>query len=1019
MGHEQLQKILDREDIPSDVKEKIKDYLLETSFPPREKIIEDNELLSAILEASPVGICLFIGSIIGWTNNTMTRVLGYNEDSLNNQEARILFPSNEEYSRVYQALYDVTDKIDVLKVESTLLHQDGSVINVILHGKPIDISNLGKGVIVAAMDVTEGKINEEKLRKSEEKHRDLINSLPGIVMETDLEGNFLFVSPQALDILGYHPEEVIGKSGFEFIHPDDQETSMEIIAKALENQYILNFEYRARHKKGHYIWFSASGRMVGEDPDIKLVMMIKDISYLKQTEDELQQSEERFRELIGNLSDIVVELDSEGNFVFISSQVYEIFGYKPEEVIGRSGFEFIHPDDLEIAIRAFEKVMGGKSGYHFEFKVKHNDGYYVPVSVSGQVIKKNNDFKLVGVISDISERKQAEEALRKSDALYNQIIENVKDIIFTLSDDGTITSLNLAFEKLTGWSRDEIIGKSWTKLIHPEDISVAIKSLKTVMNGEVPSRTEVRIKTRSDDYLVFDGRTTSLVEDGKVTGFFGVARDITQRKKIEEKLTETEEIQRKILENTDDVILLLDLEGNHIYRNPAYYRSLGFEKEEDIPPDSSARWARIHPDDLPRVKQAQSELFASGRVSTEYRFKHKDGHWVHRFAKGVLISQDGKPEAILTVINDITERKQMEEELLKFKTIADNAGYGVATSDMEGNLIYINDSFALMHGYNTGELIDKHLSIFHTKEQLKNVHRLVDQLKQKGSYVAEEVWHKRKDNTVFPTSMNGTLITDEKGTPQFMAATAIDITERMRAEEIRLELEQRRENFVWMTSHELRTPLTVVTGYVDFLYENIDTTDQDQLNTIFNNIKNNLMRLEKLTMDVSTVAQIGRGIFKITISNIYFCTFFQQAIERYKDILGNQIVFYGCQREPPLIIKGDKERFQQVIDNLVNNSIKHTHPDFRQIEVHLGIYSADVRITIKDNGAGIASNNLEKIFEQFVSIETEYSATGTGIGLYLSRKIIKAHGGTITAQSKGLGQGASFIIELPINFTNN
>jgi DNA repair protein RadC len=147
----------------------------------------------------------------------------------------------------------------------------------------------------------------------------------------------------------------------------------------------------------------------------------------------------------------------------------------------------------------------------------------------------------------------------------------------------------------------------------------------------------------------------------------------------------------------------------------------------------------------------------------------------HRF---VLIRRKGEWELVQG-----SESKRVERELNKFRIISDRAIYGAAISDLKGNISYVNESFASMHGYTVGELIGKHLSIFHSEEQMRNVKRLAVKLRRKGSYTAEEVWHKRKDNTEFLTLMNGTLGRDEKGTPLAMTATCIDIFEGKRAEE--------------------------------------------------------------------------------------------------------------------------------------------------------------------------------------------------------------------------------------------
>ncbi|MFC1539011.1 PAS domain S-box protein [Candidatus Latescibacterota bacterium] len=143
---------------------------------------------------------------------------------------------------------------------------------------------------------------------------------------------------------------------------------------------------------------------------------------------------------------------------------------------------------------------------------------------------------------------------------------------------------------------------------------------------------------------------------------------------------------------------------------------------------------------------------------------------------------DNISEANKKLQQEIDDHKQTEEELIKFKTISDMASYGSAISDFEGNLIYINETFSQMHGYMQKELINKNISILHNKEQMKNVKGLIKQLIHQGSFVAEEVWHKRKNGTVFPTLMTGTSIKDDKGKSIYLSATVIDITERKQDE---------------------------------------------------------------------------------------------------------------------------------------------------------------------------------------------------------------------------------------------
>ncbi len=177
-------------------------------------------------------------------------------------------------------------------------------------------------------------------------------------------------------------------------------------------------------------------------------------------------------------------------------------------------------------------------------------------------------------------------------------------------------------------------------------------------------------------------------------------------------------------------------------------------------------------------------------------------------------------------------------------------------------------------------------------------------------------------------------------------------------------------------------------------------------------MKSNLDRLERLTSKVSTVGQIQRGIFDIEKTSMNLCKFLEISFEPYYQLIGEQFEFRGCP-DPPVIIDGDPIKLQQVLDNIIGNAIKQTSREHRKITVTSKMFPTNVKIEVVDNGAGIAPTNIEIIFEQFVSIPTDYSATGTGIGLYLCREIIEAHEGRITAQSEGPGHGATFTIELP------
>jgi PAS domain S-box-containing protein len=334
--------------------------------------------------------------------------------------------------------------------------------------------------------------------------------------------------------------------------------------------------------------------------------------------------------------------------------------------------------------------------------------------------------------------------------------------------------------------------EEWEKRIHPDDRQAVLQILNEHIAGKRDSiEIEYRLRTKSDDYVwvLGRGKIVAYNDDGSPARMIGTNIDITERKRAEEAKTEYETLIRGIVDNSGSIVVVRNLQGQYLMVNTEVEKVLGMESEQIIGKT---------PFDIHTRDKANNILIDDKKVidsrcllEIEDQLNVKGEIRIFQGTRFPLINSAGEVYAVCTVATDITERKQAEEEIRKFKTIADKAGHGVAIAGLQGNLVYVNDSFAQMHQYSIDELIGKNLSIFHNEEQMKRVYQLNDQLKQQGSYVAEEVWHKKRDNTVFPTLMSATLVRDESGEPLFMAATAIDITKHKKAEEALQESELR------------------------------------------------------------------------------------------------------------------------------------------------------------------------------------------------------------------------------------
>jgi PAS domain S-box-containing protein len=263
----------------------------------------------------------------------------------------------------------------------------------------------------------------------------------------------------------------------------------------------------------------------------------------------------------------------------------------------------------------------------------------------------------------------------------------------------------------------------------------------------------------------------------------------TGTKRVEEELGKSEEKYRSLMNNVRLGVFRSTpgYNGRFLEANPAMEEVTGYSREELLQIDVSSLY--VVPEERTAVLEKMAA--ANGRATMELNFKKKDGTEIIVSDTKVPV-RDGTDKIIYFdgILEDITERKQIEETLRKFKTISDNASYGITIVDLEGNVCYVNESFAQMHGYIPDEVIGKHLSVFHTEQQMSNVNRLIEKLNREGSFAAEELGHRRKDNTEFTTLMNGTFVKDENGNTLFLAGTAVDITERKKMEEALRESEE-------------------------------------------------------------------------------------------------------------------------------------------------------------------------------------------------------------------------------------
>ncbi len=262
-------------------------------------------------------------------------------------------------------------------------------------------------------------------------------------------------------------------------------------------------------------------------------------------EEARRQGEERFRALIEHGADVVALVAPDGTLLFASHSIERLLGFAPAELVGRPAFERVHPDDLpriNAALRDIVASPGTPAG--LELRWRHKDGSWRHIdAVAVDRLAEPAVGAIVVNFRDVSERRTAEAALRESEERYRTLVEGVRDIIFALSPEGTIASLNPAFETIAGWRREEWVGRPFERLVHPEDLPLALELLGRVVRGELRPASQFRVQTAKGDYRVGEFSATPQLHEGRLVGILGIGRDVTERVQLEQQLRQAQKME--------------------------------------------------------------------------------------------------------------------------------------------------------------------------------------------------------------------------------------------------------------------------------------------------------------------------------------------------------------------------------------------------------------------------------------------------------------------------------------------
>ncbi len=298
---------------------------------------------------------------------------------------------------------------------------------------------------------------------------------------------------------------------------------------------------------------------------------------------ELKKSEAKYRQIINDIVDIIVETDLDGKIAYVSSQCYNILGYPQTELIGMEAFDLIHPDDLDRVDNTISEAIKSKKPVYYESRLRHEKGHYLPMSFRAKVIDMGGSLRIVGVLSDITEKIEAEQKLKDSEEWFRIIFDNAPDGLYLSDLKGNFVDGNKAAEKLLGYTKEELIGKNFLKLniLQNDQISRATETLLKDSRTESTGPGELTLIRKDGSKILVEVRTFP-IKFKERNLVLGIARDITKRKIMEETLEASEEKYRRLYENSPNSLILTNKNGIILDCNSETKKIFGYEKEEMI-----------------------------------------------------------------------------------------------------------------------------------------------------------------------------------------------------------------------------------------------------------------------------------------------------------------------------------------------------------------------------------------------------------------------------------------------------
>jgi PAS domain S-box-containing protein len=989
------------------------------------------------------------GRFIRW-NQRVLELTGFSEDEFSQMTVFDLF--DEEGKQKQADFFGELVEKGHGTLEIPVTYKDGSTRPFEFRSTLLrDPENNPLLVVGTGRDVSERVESERAIRAAEQRYRELADSLPQAVFELDSGGVFTYVNEAGMEMFGYTREDLERGTGIlQVIDPSDHENISRAVAKMMDGRSTGAVrEYLARRKDGSTFPGVAYTTLIADEDGNPAGIrgIFTDISDRLEAEEARRESEERYRDLFENASDLIQSVAPDGRFIYVNRAWLEATGYTEEELEDLNLFDVIHPESLEHCMEMFQKVVAGDAVAVIEavFKAKDGRKIYLEGSASCR-FEAGEPVATRGIFTDVSYRAEAARMQR----LWEQSFQNVGEGLLIVDREFNILQANPACADIVGKTAESLMGRKTYEVIHGTDSAVeACVVCKAVRNGE--SDEDEVFEPFLDKYLAVSADPI-LSRVGEVDYVVFTIRDITDRKRAERlesalgglalKTSGSSSLANTLRMIVEAILDYTELDCGGVYLRDRESGGLDIAFSAGLSPgflDETGHYDAGAPAtklvmggkpvysnygklDIPKSKAESDEglraiavipIVDSGEVVGCLNVASHTMDEISESSRSVI-------EMLVDHMSQAISRSRLAETLgeseKRYRLLTENATDVIWSADMDLKWTYLSPSHESQTGYSVEEAMSMPLYETVAPESLEQAMQLFSRAiedERAGRNNPDQTWsleveQYRKDGSTIWVELKMRFIRDEGGDAVGIQGLARDVTKRKSAEEKLRRANRELDGFTRTVSHDLKGPLSAMRlaseTLEDLLHRRAGEENRQDIDEVFEIMRSNVDRSSDLIDDLLAFARAGKTPEEVADVDV------NKVVERILDENAGIIEEKGID----VHVDGELGRprahpthIYQLFANLIRNAIKHNDSPGPRVDVSL-LEEADGshRYLVRDNGSGIPPEDMARIFEPFYKGKTGE----TGIGLATVDKILNENGGTMRVYNDG-GACFEFVIK--------